>query len=72
VAKKSILLSNKMIDCFTIEIRNYVAKLYKEIQLFFELNISIFKSIITLIDRRYYNLRMVLCKLILGQDIMSF
>ena len=49
-----------IIDFFTEETRNYVATIYQEIQLFLELNISIFKSIIPLIDRRYYNLRMAL------------
>lgn len=59
-----------IIDCFTLEIRNYLAIIYQEIQLFFELNISIFKSIIPLIDRRYFNLRMALCSILL-EDVLD-
>ncbi|MBG7613156.1 hypothetical protein IU405_12955 [Polaribacter sp. BAL334] len=59
-----------LIDCFTEEIRNYVATIYQEIQLFFELNISIVKSIIPLIDRRYYNLRMALYSKLL-KDVLG-
>lgn len=59
-----------LIDCFTEEIRNYEATIYQEIQLFFKLNISIFKSIIPLIDRRYYNLRIALYSILL-EDVLD-